>query len=72
MISEAVEHVDPDARIALVGNKADLKHLRSVTRAEAQQFAQVFLFLKMKTDFMINHTVDTLKNANVYSILFGC
>lgn len=39
-LQEAQTHASPDAVISLVGNKSDLRHLRTVTREEAQKFAQ--------------------------------
>merc|ERR1711915_27301 len=37
---EAVMHAEKDAVLALVGNKVDLKHLRTVNRIEAQKYAE--------------------------------
>ena len=40
LFQEARTHADPNAIITLVGNKSDLRHLRAVTRYEAETFAE--------------------------------
>ena len=37
---EALSHAEKDAVVTLVGNKTDVKHLRTVTRVEAQKYAE--------------------------------
>ena len=40
LFQEARTHADPNAIITLIGNKSDLRHLRAVTRYEAETFAE--------------------------------
>ena len=42
-LAELREHVTSDIVITLVGNKADLRHLRAVSRDEAAEFASKYL-----------------------------
>merc|ERR1712098_763996 len=37
---EATSHAEKDAVITLVGNKLDMKHLRTVKRSEAKKYAE--------------------------------
>jgi len=39
-LKELRDHADSNIRIMLVGNKTDLRHLRAVTRENAQNFAE--------------------------------
>jgi small GTP-binding protein len=39
-LSELLDHADKDIRVMLVGNKSDLRHMRTVTSEQATEFAQ--------------------------------
>jgi len=39
-LSEARSYAESDACVSMVGNKSDLRHLRTVTRTEAEDFAK--------------------------------
>lgn len=39
-LSEARSNAEPEACASIVGNKSDLRHLRTVTRTEAEEFAK--------------------------------
>jgi len=39
-LSELLDHADKDIRVMLVGNKCDLRHMRTVTSDQATEFAQ--------------------------------
>ena len=38
---EATSHAEKDAVVTLVGNKVDMKHLRTVERSEAKKYAEL-------------------------------
>ena len=44
-LGELAEHADSAARIMIVGNKTDLRHLRAVTTEEGRALAGGFLYM---------------------------
>jgi len=52
-LSELLDHADKDIRVMLVGNKSDLRHMRTVTSEQATEFAQ-----KHKLSFIETSALD--------------
>jgi len=52
-LSELLDHADKDIRVMLVGNKSDLRHMRTVTTEQATEFAQ-----KHKLSFIETSALD--------------
>ena len=49
--SESRSHAEAGACCTIVGNKSDLRHLRTVTRTEAEDFAKVKVVLQTQCKF---------------------
>lgn len=44
-LTELRQHADPDIVVLLVGNKSDLRHIRSVSTEEASSYAGIIMIL---------------------------
>ncbi|CEM14028.1 unnamed protein product [Vitrella brassicaformis CCMP3155] len=58
-LKELRDHADPNIVILLVGNKADLKHLRAVTQDEAASFAEQQGLACIETSALDSMNVET-------------
>ncbi|KDP31762.1 hypothetical protein JCGZ_12223 [Jatropha curcas] len=61
-LKELRDHTDSNIVIMLVGNKADLRHLRAVTTEDAKAFAE-----KEKTFFMETSALESLNVENAFT-----
>uniref|UniRef100_A0A803MW12 Uncharacterized protein n=1 Tax=Chenopodium quinoa TaxID=63459 RepID=A0A803MW12_CHEQI len=61
-LKELRDHTDSNIVIMLVGNKADLRHLRAVSTEDAQTFAE-----KEKTFFMETSALESLNVENAFT-----
>lgn len=61
-LKELRDHTDSNIVIMLVGNKADLRHLRAVSTEDAQTFAE-----KEKTYFMETSALESLNVENAFT-----
>jgi GTPase SAR1 family protein len=57
-IDEVQENGQPDMAVLLIGNKTDLKHLRSVSTAEGEAYAQQKSLLFFETSALENAFVE--------------
>jgi len=67
-LEELKDHADPSIVIMLVGNKNDLRHLRSVTINEAKDFAEKNNILFMETSALDATNVDTAFQSTLAEI----
>ncbi|KAJ8471131.1 hypothetical protein OPV22_025474 [Ensete ventricosum] len=61
-LKELRSHTDPSIVVMLVGNKADLRHLRAVSPEDAEVFAE-----KEKTFFMETSALESLNVENAFT-----
>lgn len=61
-LKELRDHTDSNIVIMLVGNKADLRHLRAVSTEDAQSFAE-----KENTFFMETSALESLNVENAFT-----
>jgi len=61
-LKELRDHTDSNIVIMLVGNKADLRHLRAVSTEDAQAFAE-----KEKTFFMETSALESMNVENAFT-----
>ncbi|KAE8677050.1 Ras-related protein RABA1f [Hibiscus syriacus] len=61
-LKELRNHTDPNIVIMLVGNKADLRHLRAVSTEDAKAFAE-----KENTYFMETSALESLNVENAFT-----
>ncbi|CAL9195531.1 unnamed protein product [Musa hybrid cultivar] len=61
-LKELRSHTDPSIVVMLVGNKADLRHLRAVSLEDAEVFAE-----KEKTFFMETSALESLNVENAFT-----
>ena len=71
-LEEARKHVDQDSRIVLVGNKLDLRHLRTVETGEGRDFAEQenidFIEASAAESTNVNNIFDSvIKNMMIIS-----
>ncbi|XP_023344802.1 GTP-binding protein ypt3 [Eurytemora carolleeae] len=73
-LSEARSYAEPDACVTMVGNKSDLRHLRTVTRLEAEDFAKKndvsFLETSALDTSNVEYAFETLISDMYHSVLF--
>jgi len=67
-INELSRHVNPDTTVMLVGNKADLEHLRQVPRETAEAYAREQHMAFMETSALDSSNVDVAFDRLVYHI----
>ncbi|XP_072965875.1 ras-related protein RABA1f-like [Typha angustifolia] len=61
-LKELKDHTDPSIVIMLVGNKADLRHLRAVSTEDAQAFAE-----RENTIFMETSALESMNVENAFT-----
>ncbi|KAF8949207.1 hypothetical protein BGZ47_008986 [Haplosporangium gracile] len=74
-LSEVREHADPNIIVMMVGNKSDLRHLRSIHTEEAKGFAEENGLMFIETSALDATNVDiafTNLLTEIYKVVTNC
>lgn len=69
-LAELKEHVNGNVVVSLVGNKNDLRHLRAVSREDAQSFADLSKMNFIETSALDAGNIETAFSHIIEGLIF--